>query len=477
MKMNKNQLFIGVCIILAILVEVCLFTIRIGISYSVFMAIFYSVFFYHFRNVSFQHKQIGGMLFFTIWILTLVFALYSNPLFNTINSVFIPFMVFVHTVLLTSSSFVRWYSKSFLALLVKKIKQFFNCSKLFSIIGKRKLKRKINHSTYQTGKKIGLGILISMPLLFIITMLLANADKNFADLLFVLPEMLLSLETELVWRFLKITVFAIGFYCYFKVVAKKAVIKEIPPSVVKRNWDTIIVATILIFINLVYLLFAIVQFQYLFSGTLQEGFSYAEYARRGFFELLLVTVINYLLLISTVTYVKNVKSKLIKVLLTVLIAFSGVLLSSAFLRLMLYEQVYGFTTLRVLAHSFMIFLFIIFAFTLVKVWIIRIPLLRFYIIAALVYYVGLNIIGIDQLIVSKNIERYEAIGKIDIEYLGQLSYSAIPPLVVLYRENPDIIGLESLLFKKQELISAESETWQSFNLSRERAKKTLTELK
>ncbi|MCT8138529.1 DUF4173 domain-containing protein [Anaerobacillus sp. CMMVII] len=94
-------------------------------------------------------------------------------------------------------------------------------------------------------------------------------------------------------------------------------------------------------------------------------------------------------------------------------------------------------------------------------------------IAAVIYYVGLNMVGIDQLIVSTNIARYEATKKIDIDYLGELSYSAIPPLVELYQENPEIFGLKTMLSKKREQILEQDSSWQSYNLSRKKAKKAL----
>ena len=47
-------------------------------------------------------------------------------------------------------------------------------------------------------------------------------------------------------------------------------------------------------INFVYILFVSVQFAYLFSGDgeMPFGLNHAEYARKGFFELLAVTMIN-----------------------------------------------------------------------------------------------------------------------------------------------------------------------------------------
>lgn len=471
---RKNWMYIIICVILAVVAEVSLFQAQVGISYSLFVALFYSAFFYLFRQDKFKHKQINGLLFITITLLSMMFLVYSNPIFNTLNSWLIPFLILGHTVLLTSSKDIRWYRISFLSLLSGKLVQTFKCFKISATIFKRECKGKINSSFYQTGKKMGIGILISIPLLFVILMLLAGADQQFANFLFAIPDMLFTFQLDFLWRFMIIVFLSFFFYCYFKVVKKKTAIVELTENVQRKNWDTIIISTVLSFINLVYLLFAIVQFQYFFSGTVAEGFTYAEYARRGFFELIVVTIINYVILMGTLTFAKKDKTPTIKILLTLLIAFTGVLLTSAFLRLMLYEQAFGFTYSRVLAHAFMIYLFIIFSFNLIKVWVPRLSLARFYIIITLLFYVGLNVVGIDQIIVTNNIKRYEMTGKIDVQYISQLSYSAIPPLVELFQEHPEIEGLETFLMEKRARLQQEKAPWQSFNLSRERARKALT---
>ena len=65
------------------------------------------------------------------------------------------------------------------------------------------------------------------------------------------------------------------------------------PGILKPiSMDGIITLTVLLLLDLVYVLFVAIQFKYFFSGTLGDGYTYAEYARRGFFELLFVTLIN-----------------------------------------------------------------------------------------------------------------------------------------------------------------------------------------
>lgn len=473
MIQRKNRwMFSALCLLLGFLAEASLFEEEIGISYSVWIAAFYLVYFYQFRTVSFTHKQIGLLLFVLIGALSLSYAIYSNPIFNMLNYIVIPCLVLAHTVLVISPPQMDWHSKSFLFLMFKKVGHSFSYGKRSLAVVRRRLKKNIDESVYNTGKKMAIGSLISIPLLFIVTFLLSAADEKFAHLLFSIPEKIWNINTAFSWQVIKIAVLTSLFYCYLKSAAKKTKIGTPPVKTRKGNWDSIIITTILVFMNLIYLLFTVVQFQYFFSGTLEQGISYSEYARRGFFELLVVTVINYAVLLGSISFVKTI-SFMMKALLTFLIAFSGVLLTSAFLRLLMYEQAYGFTYARVLAHSFMLFLCIVFAVTLVKVWEQRLSLTRFYIILTLLYYVGLNMVGMDQLIVSSNIARYEDSGKIDVGYLGTLSYSAVPELVELYEGNPDIPGLRDVLMDKKQLLLQQEYAWQSFNISREKAMEAL----
>ncbi|WP_141430531.1 DUF4153 domain-containing protein [Bacillus sp. 03113] len=476
MMLRNNLLFVCTCFLLAIIAEVCLFEDMVGISYSIVIASFYLFFFYRFRTFTFSHKQISGIVFVSIWILTITFGVNPYSIFSPLNFIIIPILVFVHIVLLTSLSTIPWYSNSFLRLIAKKISETFKqCNMSVVNVGKL-LKSSMNESVYRTGKKIGIGIFISIPLLFVITLLLSAADQQFANLLSVIPKTLFNFQLEFLWRIVKIGVIAVLFIGFFNAVVVNTVIVDNSSNKDSIQWDGIIVTTILIVINLVYLLFTIVQFQYFFNGSLNDQFSYSEYARRGFFELIIVSIINFALLISVVTFHKKNISMIIKGLLTLLIVFSGVMLTSAFLRLMMYEQAYGFTYLRILAHSFMILLTILFAYTLVKVWIQRLSLIHFYIISTLLYYVGLNMVGVDQMIVSKNINRYEHTGKIDTAYLSTLSYAAIPKLVELYKHDPSTPGLKSLLINKRDELTYESTTWQAFNLSKQKAALLLKEI-
>jgi hypothetical protein len=168
---------------------------------------------------------------------------------------------------------------------------------------------------------------------------------------------------------------------------------------------------------------------------------------------------------------------LLKVLYSLLIIVSSIMLTSAYLRLSLYEAAYGFTLDRILAHTFMLFLIVIFAYTLIRVWLERISLLHFYWIAGLIFYTGLNAMNLEEIIVENNLERYEETGKIDIYYLNYLSYTGIDGLITLYEEDPDYPELKEILQSRKEMIAnLELDSWQSFNFKKQQVVERLQEL-
>src|SRR5699024_5750979 len=205
-----------------------------------------------------------------------------------------------------------------------------------------------------------LGMLIALPILFIVVNLLMAADAMFADVIRTIFFLRFEFNAlDLFFRAGFVLVTGLFFFCIFQVLGRKTKRElevKINPS--KQDWPGVMAATILIIINLVYILFIAVQFSYFFQNGLQEGFTYATYARRGFFELLIVTLINWTMLINFMKRVKPGKQGLkvlLKILYSTLIVSSGMILVSAYHRLSLYEEMYGYTIDRLLAHSFMLF--------------------------------------------------------------------------------------------------------------------------
>jgi hypothetical protein len=251
--------------------------------------------------------------------------------------------------------------------------------------------------------------------------------------------------------------------------------KQIKPIINKEislsfKIDAIISITVLVLINSIYLLFTIVQFKYFFSGNLHGDLTYAEYARKGFFELMFVTMINLSITVLVLNFVDTaarLMKRMIQILLTTLVLSSAVMLSSAFMRLSMYEEAYGFTFIRLMAFSFMFFLGVIYMYTLFKIWIEKLSLFHFYFISSLLYYTGMNLIDVEKIVVTKNIDRYEQTGKIDPVYLNSLSYTGVLGLIELYEKNSEIPEVKELLKERKTNLANESDSWQSYNLKSE----------
>ena len=101
-----------------------------------------------------------------------------------------------------------------------------------------------------------------------------------------------------------------------------------------------------------------------------------------------------------------------------LVGCTIVMLISAYGRLSLYEEAYGFTQTRLLVHGFMIFLGVLFIIAFFRIWIERMSLSKAVITTSILAYLVMNYMNIEQRIVINNMERYERTEIIDLEYLG-----------------------------------------------------------
>lgn len=475
-KVEKmDWLFLILCLIVGIVAEEAFFRDQIGISYFVFIVVFYMLFFWRFRSFSFSHQRLGYLVLIAVWILSASYYLSDSVLFYTLNLLVIPSLVIFHLALVTLPKKLEWSSIPFIGYIFKRLGDGFLYSVRFSSQLTNKFKQNSNPKKYDVVKKILIGMVISVPILFIVLNLLIEADTQFARILNILPN-LLTFRVEYIIRLCIILLYTFGFFGFMQALKQKK-LPHTEGTLKPIAVDGIITLTVLLLMNVVYLLFVAVQFKYFFSGTLEDGYTYAEYARCGFFELLFVTLINLSVTTGVISFTKNVQGALkqaIRFALTILVLASGVLLVSAFMRLTMYEDAYGFTFTRVLAHSFMIFLMVIFAYTLVKIWLEKLSLFHFYFIAALLYYVGINVVNLDQFVVEQNLTRYEKTGKIDIHYLNNMSATGTLGLIELYKKDPHVPGLKELLEQqKEDREYIKSDAWQSHNWVRDKAYKEL----
>nr|WP_263327601.1 DUF4173 domain-containing protein [Neobacillus sp. Marseille-Q6967] len=480
-KLNKKDwIFFVFCLLLGVLAEEAFFRAEIGISYIVFIFGFYLVFFWRFQSFPFSHQRFGYLLLICIWLLAAFYFIQYNVFFYVLNILVIPALVIFHLVVITSPKNLPWFKPIIIPYLFSRLLESIRYNIAFISLFSNFISKSVNGSKYQVWKKVLMGVIISVPVLFVVLQLLMSADSQFERMVAGIPNWFRVVDVESGLRMTIILIYCFAFFALLQILIKKQ-IKTLQQEV-SRTWfriDGITTLTVLILINTVYVLFTAVQFKYFFSGTLQGDFTFAEYARKGFFELLFVTLINLTMIVLVLNFVDRTIhfiKRFTQLLLTILVLSSAIMLSSAFLRLSMYEEAYGFTFIRVMSHSFMIFLVVIFMYTLTKIWVEKLSLIHFYFICGLIYYTTMNVIDIENIIVTQNVERYEQSGKIDIHYLNRLSYSGIIGLINLYEENKSIPGLKEILQERKREAISDSKHWQSYNLKKEQAYERLRNL-
>lgn len=477
---RENVLLILACLMLGILADYLFYGKKFGISYPLFIIALYSVFLWRYHNISPFDFSFKWMLSIPIILLSATYCIFDNSIFKVLNFIGIPILIIAQTILIAKGNKNKWYEYKFVGEILHGMfyRTLAYIMKPFRLLLKL-IEKKSGRGIYKPVISVLIALVISVPLVIIIVALLASADQVFSGLVSKIPDFLKNINIyNIIFRILIILFLSVVFFSY---IWSFAYAKENKDNIASEDkissgkvWDPVISATVLMIINLIYIIFIFIQFKYLFAGTVPEGLSYSGYARKGFFELVAVTLINLGILLFDINFGKtqgNALNKVIKVLHSFLIACTLIMLISAFYRMVLYEMKYGYTYLRVLTQAFMLFIFALLIATAFKVWNQKIRLLKAYIIIALISYTLINYADIDVLIAKANIEA----GKIDVYYLTQLSHDAVPYIEELldYDEEEIVSNVRSNFeFIKKSLEN--SRNWQSFNIARYRAWKVVS---
>jgi hypothetical protein len=299
-------------------------------------------------------------------------------------------------------------------------------------------------------KKIGLpifvGLVIAVPAVAILGSLLASADPIFkdqaADLFkyIAIPNLGEFISRTLIILVLAFSLSGAYLTALLKSRQEKLIGTEKPFLPQFLNWITSTV--VILCVDVLFAFFVFVQFRYFFGGQANitsGGYTFAEYARSGFNEMLAVAILSLLLFLglSTLTHRgEGAGRRIYSILGITLVLLVGVILVSAFQRLNLYESAYGFSRIRTQSHVFMIWLGILLAATVALEIANR---LRAFALAALLVALGfgasLTILNQDAFIARQNLARAAHGEKLDIPYLVSLSEDAVPEIYQVYRQS------------------------------------------
>lgn len=278
-------------------------------------------------------------------------------------------------------------------------------------------------------QKILLGVLCSVPVLALLGMLLASADLVFMD---ILDRTFREIDVSNTFLFILMLVF--GFfsaYCgirYMSADGAKIVYED------QKKADPVTPTTVIVLISVLYLAFSAVQILYLFIGkfSLPEGMTYATYARQGFFQLLLVSVLNLIAILFVKKYVR--RTTLLDVFLVIICICTGIMIASSALRMIMYIRAYSLTYDRVAVLVTLLTLSVLLAGVIIYVIFERFPLMKFTVVALCVLYTAFAFVKTDNVIVKYNLKYPATESGSDILYISSLSADAAPAILEYIKE-------------------------------------------
>lgn len=465
-----------------------------GISFPIFFIIQIVSLYFIVKNKDVVKNNYGLLFMVPIFIISLNFFISENYMWAPTNFLAV---VFLYSAMFLSINYKLNLRKlnilGFIRVFINIFEPLFN----FIVPLRWIAERSKNNEKNILVKRIGLGVLISIPCVLFLTMMLSSADMIFYNNFKTFNKLLEEFFNDLQIFKLVFGTFA-GLYLFghlYKVFDKNEnnidnILNESTVSIKQINGDMVVLNILLASILAIYSIFIAIQFKYLFSsGALPYGLNYAEYARRGFFELVFLSVLNIVLIMLTTyllkdkIYTEKIKWALLtKGMMIYLCAVTGILLVSSYYRMSLYDSAYGFTRLRILVYMFLVFEGLGLIATLIYIIKHNFNILFVYAAVCLSFYLTLNLVKIDRIIAGRNIDMYlsNQSESFDMDYLMSLSPDIVPEMIRLLNEDVnEVTRIKAMdyLSNLNEIYSNIENSWQSYNLSKEKNKSLLIENK
>lgn len=276
------------------------------------------------------------------------------------------------------------------------------------------------------GKKAGallMGICLCVPVMAVVLLLLAGGDQIFRGALrdIVQSE---GWDASVLWHGLMAAVLGLLLFSLLHscLTDQPQLAKEAPKA------PAAVFLTLLCAMALSYGAFAYIQVKYLFLGqeSVYARGGYAEYARSGFFQLVLVAAITLCAEGPALTLTRGHRA--VRVLCGLVTALTLVIDFSAFFRMRLYIREYGLSLLRLLTLWAMAMIALLLAGVLAKC--VKNDLRVFHRLCAAVLcaWVLMNLCNPGLLIAKYNVSAYQRgiLPRLDLAYLHSMAPDACP---------------------------------------------------
>ena len=328
-------------------------------------------------------------------------------------------------------------------------------------------------------RAVALGGALAFPLLVVFGGLFSSADAVFHDVV----ADVFAIDFDAVLKHIVL----FGIFATLSTGYLRGALLRTAPSQTLTDGDSklslgiIPVATALGLVNLLFLFFVVIQLRYLFGGVeliaAATGLTYAEYARRGFFELVTASGLVLPLLTGADWLLRNEShehQRTFRQLAIVLLLLLAVVMASALARMRLYVGAFGLSEIRVYSTAFMLYLagvFAWFAWTTLRG---QRPRFAFgALVQGFAVLGGLHLVNPDALIVRTNLARPPAERPFDGWYAASLGADAVPLLLeALPRlDRSAQCAVAAGLLKQRDRL--EHDDWRNWNFARARARRLL----
>lgn len=419
-----------------------------------------------------------------IVLLSITYFIFDNTVFKIINMIVIPLLYVIMIITATSNNQGKSMIFKIILMLIQPINYIGEVVKKGINLIFTKEKEEGSKEKHNIVKAVFFTIVIAL----IVIALLSSADSEFANLFGdIFDNLYLFSIPELVKEFFSIIIPLFYFAGFFmNMLDKDNGLKEFDEEEPKKK-DGFTIYMMITALNVIYLLFCFIQIKSLFTI---ENIKYSSYARQGFFQLMVVSLINIVMILKATD--KNLKetqkqTQYKKIICIMMLIFTLIIIISSFARMTIYQQNYGNTRLRILVDFTLITEMILLIPTAMYILKENINLMKVYFIIVVSMYCLVNFINIDYIIAKNNIDRYIETGKIDVDYLKRLDNTdTIEQLMRLHdtkfkytsdNDYPDrslVLNnkLDNYLASKRDELN-EKHTLAEFNLSRLKAKKVL----
>ena len=272
------------------------------------------------------------------------------------------------------------------------------------------------------------GLGIAVPALAVVIPLLISSDAAFEGLIGLLPDF----DLEEIF-FTVLCGGGLGIFLYTRAVALCRGEQRENTAKEGKKLHILTMNTALGAVCAVYLVYLFSQLAYFvggFSGILPEGFTRAEYARRGFFEMTCLAGVNLLLMTFGVSKVRCEgrapgSTRAMCLFLGLVTEF---LAASSAAKMVMYIGGYGLTRLRVLTMVIMVFLGITTALICVWLYLPKLQYMKAVLLLALAIGAAVLWLDVDTQVAKYNVSHFLSgdLDSADIDHLATLGPGAVP---------------------------------------------------